>query len=187
MSKKHNKKNYEAKNETVKEEVPVEETTAEEPVVEVTVDGETVIETTANEEPTVEKENVSDETVEEEEPAMEKPKIVEGEAVHDEHENKNDGRCKKKHGKKDKKFNGKKIMHVAKDVALNAAWIASTSIVICHCMTNPISSCSLLAKECIEYHFEREERKELKERVRNEVLEELRDAFKNVADVCPTA
>lgn len=141
MSKKHNNKNYEAKNEVVEEEIPVEEVPAEDPVVEEA--------TTVNEESVMEESN-----------------IIEGEVVRDENHEHRHHRKKhhhyKHHAKKNKKFHidGKKAMKNIKDAALDAAYIASTCIVVGQCCTNPVSAVALVVKEGLGMHFMNEARKE---------------------------
>lgn len=169
MSKKHN--NEVEKNMNVEQPVEEEEVVQE-----------------AAEEAVVEEVETAEENT-----TMNKPDVVEGEVIHDDEHRKHNHHKKHKHHHSSKKhhhrmnIDGKKVMKNVTDVTLNVAWIASSTIVICQCMTNPISAVSLILKEGIEYHYEREGNKKREEIIRNKVREEVRAEFENAAVVGPAA
>ena len=88
---------------------------------------------------------------------------------------------------KKNKINGKKIAHAVKETTLAGVYIASTTSVVCQCLTNPISTIGLIVKEGMDTYYESRSRKTRDEIIRKETREQVLDEIKNAAVVGPAA
>lgn len=120
----------------------------------------------------------------------EQSKVVEGEVVDNKkscknHHHKKHRQSSKHHNKNHhhKKIDCKKVMKKVGNGAIIATYIASVTAVTCQCLTNPISAVGLVAKECLELHFEKGENKAREEMLRKKIRAE----YENAAVVGPAA